>query len=141
MIRDLTLIFSVIVSIVSVGFGVYKNIEAGNAKGFAYEQTYRALNVVQQANISSAAKSSIISTVLAGLHTPPPVVDLSRSSAAVPTPTACTAEQRTTCSSLADTLASANVACIKSNTPADCKAAEQAKRDILTTNCIACFTP
>ncbi len=141
MIRDLTLIFSVIVSIVSVTFGVYKNIEAGNAKGFAYEQTYRALNVVQQANISSAAKSSIIGTVLAGLRTPPPVVDLSRSSAAVPTPTACELQKQTACGSLADTLANANAACVKTNTPADCKAAEQAKRDILTQSCIPCFTP
>src|SRR4030042_806689 len=43
MIRDITMIISVLVSVVSVGFRRYKNIEPGNARGYAYEQAYRVL--------------------------------------------------------------------------------------------------
>ena len=141
MLRDLTLISAVLVAIVSLAFGAYKNIEAGNAKGFAYQQTYRALNAVQQANISSAAKSSITGTVLGGLSTPPPVLDLSRSSAAVPVPGACTAAQQNICAALAATLGAANATCSKTNLPADCTKAQQARKDILSASCISCFAP
>lgn len=141
MLRDLTLIFSVLLSILSVAFGAYKNIEAGNAKGFAFEQTYRALNAVQQANISGVAKASIVGTVLGGLRNPPPVIDLSRSSAGVVTPSACTAQKQSTCNVLAATLATANVTCSKTNLPVDCTAAENARKAILTSSCIGCFTP
>ena len=141
MLRDVTLISAVLLAIVSVAFGLYKNIEAGNAKGFAYQQTYRALNAVQQANISSAEKSSITGTVLGGLSTPPPVVDLSRSSAAVPTVGACTAAQQDTCAVLAATLGAANATCSKTNLPADCTKAQQIRKDILSASCISCFAP
>lgn len=141
MLRDLTLIFSVILSIISVAFGAYKNIEAGNAKGFAYEQTYRALNAVQRANISGVAKASITGVVLGGLGTPPPVIDLSRSSAAVPTVGACAAAQQATCADLAAALGAANATCAKTNKPVDCSAAEQARKDVLSSSCIACYTP
>ena len=141
MLRDLTLIFSVVLSIVSVAFGAYKNIEAGNAKGFAFEQTYRVLNVVQRADISSVAKAAITGTALGSLRAPEPVIDLSRSSAGTPAPEVCSAEKRATCTSLAGTLASANITCAKTNQPTDCTNAEQARTNVLAGGCIACFTP
>ncbi|HUO75465.1 MAG TPA: hypothetical protein VMU12_00905 [Candidatus Paceibacterota bacterium] len=141
MLRDLTLIFSVLLAIVSVAFGAYKNIEAGNAQGFAYEQTYRTLNAVQQANISTAAKASITGTVLGGLATPRPVIDLSRSNAGVLTPGACSAAKQATCDALAATLGAANATCVKTNRPVDCTAAQQARIDVLSSSCIACFNP
>ncbi|HTP56849.1 MAG TPA: hypothetical protein VMJ72_01045 [Candidatus Paceibacterota bacterium] len=141
MLRDLTLIFSVLLSIVSVAFGAYKNIEAGNAQGFAYQQTYRVLNTVQQANISGAAKAAIADSALGNLSTPAPVIDLSRSSAASPTTSVCSDQEQATCTSLAAALASANALCAKTALPADCTAAQKAKASILTADCISCFTP
>src|SRR4030042_1407748 len=94
MIRDITMIISVLVSVVSVGFGLYKNIEAGNARGYAYEQAYRVLNVVQQANISTAAKAAITNDALETFGTPPPVIELSRSRADVGESEPCTDDVR-----------------------------------------------
>jgi hypothetical protein len=132
------MIFSVLLSLVSVGFGVYKNIEAGNAKGFAYEQTYRVLNIVQQANISAFSRAKITDEALQALGTPPPVIDLSRSSADTPTDDVCTDSARATCTTLAADLAQANRSCATSNAAA-CTRADAIQRQIITEACIACF--
>ena len=140
MIRDITMIFSVLLSLASVAFGVYKNIEAGNAQSFAYEQAYRVMNSVQQANISETAKSFIVDNALAGLSVPPPVIDLSRSSADDSTPQLCSEEQRSVCRKLAQDLASANTACTRGKgvSPA-CAEATGIKEDITAQSCITCY--
>jgi len=138
MIRDLTMIISVLVSVLSVGFGLYKNIEAGNARGFAYEQAYRVLNVVQQANISAAAKTAITDKALEAFGTPPPVIDLSRSSADVGDAGPCTDAVRASCAQLADRLAEANTLCRKEKTII-CTAADDVKASILQQRCYTCF--
>jgi hypothetical protein len=140
MIRDITMIFSVIVSLVSIAFGVYKNIEAGNAQSFAYEQAYRMMSSVQQANISETAKSFIVDNALAALSVPPPVIDLSRSSADDSTPQICSDEQRSICRNLAEDLASANATCIRGKgvSPA-CGEATGIKQEITAQSCIMCY--
>ncbi|HXK36180.1 MAG TPA: hypothetical protein VJ553_01200 [Candidatus Paceibacterota bacterium] len=138
MIRDITMIISVLVSVVSVGFGLYKNIEAGNARGYAYEQAYRVLNVVQQANISTAAKAAITNDALETFGTPPPVIDLSRSRADVGESEPCTDDVRVSCASLADRLAEANALCKKEKT-VSCAAADDMKASILQQKCYTCF--
>ena len=137
MIRDITVIISVLISVVSVGFGLYKNIEAGNAKGYAYEQAYRVLGVVQQSNIGGSAKASIMSAALGTFGTPPPVIDLSRSSADAGTEL-CNESRRASCASLAVSLANANDTCRiqKSST---CSPADDLKADILEQGCFVCF--
>jgi hypothetical protein len=138
MLRDLTMIFSVLLSVVSVGFGLYKNIEAGNARGFAYEQAYRVMGVVQEANIGTTAKANILDAALGTLATPPPVIDLSRSSADQPTDEVCTEQQRVTCGILARQLGEVNAACEKAK-DAVCAAAVTLKSEVVTRGCFVCF--
>lgn len=138
MLRDVTMIFSVLLSVASVGFGLYKNIEAGNARGFAYEQTYRVLGVVQDANISDSAKASILDAALGVLTTPPPVLDLSRSSADDAEPPVCLASLLVSCASLAERLGEANTACAKVKDTV-CAPAIALKRDITARGCVTCF--
>jgi len=142
MLRDLTMIFSVLVSIVSLGFGVYKNVEAGNARGFAYEQAYRILGVVKEANIGPAAKASIVDAALGTLGTPPPVIDLSRSSADAPVdPGACKPSQRSACVRMAGELAQYNKLCMAQGPVSEsCLRADALKSDIDAQSCVICFT-
>lgn len=141
MLRDLTMIFSVAVSILSLGFGVYKNIEAGNARGFAYEQAYRVMGIVSDANIGPAAKANILEASLASLGTPPPVIDLSRSSADAPAdPDACAVAVQTSCIRLAGELAKLNAACVKAGPSSEaCVSADTLRADIDANVCIQCF--
>jgi hypothetical protein len=141
MIRDLTMIFSVFISIASLSFGLYKNIEAGNAKGFAYEQAYRVMAAVNASSIGPAAKANILQSALATLGTPPPVIDLSRSSADAPDPAAvCTEAVVTSCLDMAASLASLNIACIRgSGDVAACGQASSLKADIDSAQCVTCF--
>jgi hypothetical protein len=140
MIRDLTMIVAVLASVASVGFGVYKNIEAGNAKGFAYEQAYRILNVVQNSDtLTPFQRASITDAALGVISTPEPVIDLSRSSADVGEPTACTPGKVSACTDLAESLAQANRACAK-NVVGACTQAQELQREVVTEACIACFT-
>ncbi len=140
MIRDITMIISVLISVVSVGFGVYQGIESSNAKAFAYEQAYRVLNIVQNANISAFQKATIADAALDALATPAPVIDLSRSSADTgSTNQACPAARKDACTKLASDLASANTACAKKDQAA-CSSADDLHRQIIGQDCIACFT-
>lgn len=140
MLRDITMIFSVLISIFSVGFGLYKNIEAGNARGFAYEQAYRVMGAVEGANIPAGTKANILDAALASFATPPPPLDLERSSADQGSDT-CLPIDRDACSGLAKDLAKANVACMQSSGASDeCVRADGLKRDIIMRSCIACFS-
>lgn len=141
MMRDLTMIFSVLVSVFSLGFGVYKNIEAGNARGFAYEQAYRILGAVQDSDIGPGTKAAIVDAAFASFATPPPVVDLSRSSADAPVlAEACTETVKTRCVALAQSLAQANALCAREQEPGDaCMNASQFRMIIDSTACVQCF--
>lgn len=132
MLRDLTMIIAVLVSVASLSFGVYKNIEAGNAKGFAYEQAYRVMGAVSTANIGATAKASILNAALGTLSTPPPVIDLSRSSAGIVESAVCTEAIKSSCIDLAQQLANAN----STHT-----STVQLKKAIDAQNCFSCFTP
>lgn len=140
MLRDLTMIFSVLVSILSLGFGVYKNVEAGNAKGFAYEQAYRILAVVRDSNISSSQKATIVDAALGVISTPPPVIDLSRSSADPGDAGGCTAERMAQCVELSASLGEVNAACAKPPADAVCAAATRLKDKVRQSDCFTCFT-
>lgn len=134
------MIVAVLASVVSVGFGVYKNIEAGNARGYAYEQAYRILNVVQNSGtLTPFQRASITDAALGVIGTPEPVIDLSRSSADVGEPQACSPEKVTACTDLAASLAQANRACVKKVEGA-CTQAEELQRRVVQEACIACFT-
>ncbi|MCC6934107.1 MAG: hypothetical protein IT406_00200 [Candidatus Yanofskybacteria bacterium] len=141
MLRDLTMIFSVLVSVFSLGFGVYKNIEAGNARGFAYEQAYRILGAVEGANIGPAAKASIVDAAFASFATPPPVIDLSRSSAdTTVSAEACTEAARSQCIALARSLAGANAQCVRErDAGVSCEHAVALQTAIEQTACVQCF--
>jgi hypothetical protein len=142
MLRDLTMIFAVLISVTSVGFGVYKNIEAGNARGFAYEQAYRILGAVQKADIADGAKASIVDAALGSFATPAPVIDLSRSSADVGQTQICTEAEKAACTTTAVQLADANIACTRSKgTDQACLVAAQLKNYIIAQGCFVCFTP
>lgn len=99
MTRDnIALMFSVLLSVVSLLFGIYKNVEAGNARSFAYQQAYEVLAVVAQSNMSPYLKAQITDAALAGIGTPPPVIDVGRSSADTATvPTACSQQEVDAC--------------------------------------------
>lgn len=141
MIRDLTMIFAVLVSAVSVIFGVYKNIEAGNAKAFAYEQAYRIMGVVRDAQISAPAKADILDAALNALATPEPVIDLSRSSAGTLEPEICTDAQKAVCAEVAGTLADDNTLCTQSKgTDPACSRIADDKSQIDAQGCVACFS-
>lgn len=143
MMRDLTMIFSVLISVASLGVGLYKNIEAGNAKGFAYEQAYRVLGVVQQAPITEAAKASILQQALSVIQTPPPVIDLSRSSADVGDyQQVCSDTLRASCAELAKRLGETNTACSKAKgIGLACSEASALKDNITLSACVSCFAP
>ncbi len=140
MLRDITMIIAVLVAAFSVGFGIYERVDANNAKGFAYEQAYRVLNVVQRANITPFQRATIADAALDVLGTPPPVIDLSRSSAAVPPTGACTPAQQRQCTIAAADLATANSACKRADATA-CSNASALQRSIIQQNCIQCFSP
>jgi hypothetical protein len=135
------MIFAVLISMVSVGFGVYKNIQASNAEAFAYEQAYTIMGIVQDSNIPSGTKATILDAALGALTTPPPVLDLSRSSADAGTPGVCTEEKKSSCATLASELADANAACTRSKGASeDCAVAAQLKSDIVDQGCFVCYT-
>lgn len=134
------MIFSVLISVVSIGFGVYKNIEAKNAREFAYEQAYRLLNSVQQANIGTAAKASITDGALNALRPPPAPVNLSRSSADEPDVSVCSQTQQARCRTLAAELARANAQCSQ-GVAAFCSEVQTLKSRIITESCIPCYAP
>lgn len=142
MLRDLTMIFSVLVSVASLLFGVYKNIEAGNARGFAYEQAYRIMGVVREANIGPTVKANILDAALGSLGTPPPVIDLSRSSADAPIdPDACLPSVQAVCISKAGDLARLNALCVQGAGSVEaCAQAVAVKADIDAATCVACFS-
>lgn len=129
MLRDLTMIFAVFISVISVAFGFYKNIEANNTKAFAYEQAYQIMNFVP---------ASLRSAALAKLAPPPPVIDLSRSSADIGGDQTCSTFKQTSCTTLAADVAQANLACAK-KVPGACDQANVLQRQIVTEGCIACF--
>lgn len=133
------MIISVLVSVASLGFGVYKNIEANNAKGFAYQQAYRILNVVQKADITAFQRATIADAALAAIGTPLPVIDLSRSSADTGTTTpACSIAQKDRCMTLAADLAIVNAACARNDAQA-CTRADTFHSTIIQQACINCF--
>lgn len=142
MLRDLTMIFSVLISVASLSFGVYKNIEAGNAKGFVYEQAYRVIGAVNNASIGPATKADIIDAALGTFGTPPPVIDLSRSSADTPAPApVCSETLINNCVNLAGQLAVLNASCLRSKGVGDaCTQASQMKLNIDGLGCLNCFT-
>jgi hypothetical protein len=141
MIRDLTMIVAVMVSVVSVGFGAYKNIEAGNARGFAYEQAYRIMGVVRDSGIAPSAKASILDAALSVIAAPPPVLDLSRSSAGSLEPQICSEAQKAQCTALAADLADRNAACAAAKgVGSACAQAEQDKAQITAQQCVVCFS-
>ena len=141
MLRDLTMIFSVLISVASLSFGVYKNIEAGNAKGFVYEQAYRVIGAVNKASIGPAAKASIVDAALGTFGTPPPVIDQSRSSADAPAPTpVCSEILINNCVNLAGQLAGLNASCLREKGAGDaCVQATQMKLNIDSLGCLTCF--
>ena len=135
------MIFSVLISVASLGFGVYKNIEAGNAKGFVYEQAYRVIGAVNKASIGPAAKASIVDAALGTFGTPPPVIDLSRSSADTPAAEpVCSEALISSCVQVAGQLAALNAACLRDKGVGDaCVQATQMKLDIDGLGCLNCF--
>jgi hypothetical protein len=130
------------VSVISVGFGFYKNIEAGNNRAFIYETAYGIIGSIQDADIPLQAKSQLTADALLNLGAPPPVIDLSRSSADVgDDPEACTVRQKQECTALANSLGIENTACAKSNEPTGraCAQAAQTRSAIVSQSCFACF--
>jgi len=138
MMRDLTMIISVIVAVASLGFGVYKNIEAGNARGFAYEQAYRIIGQIQEANISQAVKTQMTAQVIASLGAPVSVFDVGRSGAATIPSETCNAGEQSQCLASAQALGEANVACTKLGPGSvECQNAVQLSEEVRA--CIKCF--
>ena len=136
------MIFAVLVSVVSVSFGVYKNFEAKNNHAFIYEQAYRIIGQIKDADIPTSAKNALTGAALSVLSTPPPVIDLSRSSAANPTPQACSEQKLNQCSVLASDLAAAHAQCTQSKgTGPACTQAQQLTSQITSQDCVACYTP
>jgi hypothetical protein len=142
MMRDLTMIFSVLVAVFSLGFGLYKNIEANLLEDHATAQVYRALGAVQQANIPVLSKNAITSDALSRLETPPQVIDLSRSSADESDVSICTAERLARCDALGLAQPAANEACARAGAGSpECAAADLATIEIKETACITCYLP
>lgn len=141
MMRDLTMIAAVLISVVSVSFGVYKNFEASNNHAFIYQQAYQIINKIQTANIPPATKNQLTASALGVLGTPVPVLDFSQSSAAPIDERACSVAQENSCGSLASQLASANAACSKSKgVAADCVLAGELKSSIVAQGCFVCYS-
>jgi hypothetical protein len=143
MLRDITMIVSVMVSLVSIGFGFYKNIEAANNRAFIYEQAYRIVGQIEQADIPQQEKNRLTSDALNGLSAPPPVIDLSQSSADIGDEGACTPNEERECTALADRLGRENTACERSKEPTGpvCAQAARTRTEILQKGCFTCFTP
>lgn len=140
MTRDIVLLLAVLVSVASLGIGVYQHIEAGNAKGFTYEQAYRLMDVIQRAPISGNVKADMLSAALNALATPPPVIDLSQSHADTPVARICDEAKVAACSALAVDLAGANTDCRRNkNTSDSCNRADALRKQIITNQCIACY--
>jgi hypothetical protein len=140
MIRDLTMIFSVLVSVASLGFGVYKNLEADVMRDHASAQVYRALGAVQQASIPTTQKNSITSDALSRLETPPQVIDLSRSSADEAGDGICPAERLSRCDQLGRAQPAANDACTAAGAGSpECAAADLVTIEIKETACVSCY--
>lgn len=138
------MIVSVMVSVVSLGFGFYKNIEASNARGFAFEQAYRVMGLVQESDISETAKANILSSALDAFATPEPVIDLSRSSADIGEPDqVCAPVKRTSCAALGERLGQENAACARSGEPTGpvCAQAARTRSEVTTEGCWLCFAP
>lgn len=123
------MIFAVGISVISMVFGFYKNIEANNAKAFAYEQAYRIINVVP-ASLRAAALSKLAPV--------PAVIDLSRSSADVGSEETCSVAKRDSCTALAADLAEANRSCTQKISGA-CAAVDALQHQVVADACIACF--
>lgn len=142
MLRDVVMIISVMISVVSVGFGFYKNIEAGNNRAFIYETAYEIIGSIERANIPPQTKAQLTDDALRNLGTPPPVIDLSRSSAEVGDDTGvCTVAQKSECTRLADALGRENAVCAKSNQPTGpiCAQASRTRALIVSEGCFSCF--
>lgn len=142
MLRDIVMIISVMVSVVSVGFGFYKNIEAGNNRAHIYETAYGIIGSIQDSNIPAQTKAQLTDDALRNLTAPPPVIDLSRSSADVGDDEgACTFEQERECTALADNLAIENQACARSKEPTGpvCAQAARTRTMITSQGCFSCF--
>ena len=134
------MVVAVLISVVSVSFGVYKNFEAKNNHAFIYEQAYKIINKIQNANISSMAKSQLTGAALGVLGTPVPVLDFSQSSASTPISQACTEAKIMQCNGLAAQLAHANASCAKSKGIAnDCGLAGEIKSTISARGCFSCY--
>jgi len=137
------MVISVLVSVVSVGFGFYKNIEASNNRAFIYEQAYEIIGHIQEANIPVQAKAQLTDDALRGLGAPSPVIDLSRSSAdegdEVPS---CTPVKRSQCTNRAERLGRENTACVQGNEPTGpaCAQAARTRAEIVSEGCFTCFT-
>ena len=143
MLRDITMIISVMVSLGSIGFGFYKNIEASNNRAFIYEQAYRIVGQIQDSDIPDQAKAQLTADALGELSAPPPVFDLSKSSADVGDEGPCTPNRERECTALADRLGRENVACAKSKEPTGpvCAQASRTRSQILQQDCSSCFAP
>lgn len=142
MLRDVVMIISVMISIFSVGFGFFKNIEAGNNRAFIYEQAYEIIGSIQEADIAAGEKARLTDEALKNLGAPPPVIDLSQSSADIGDDTpACSPAKTALCSGLADSLGRENRACAQSNETSGpvCAKAAQTKAAIVSQSCFACF--
>lgn len=142
MLRDVVMIISVMVSVVSVGFGFYKNIEAENNRAFIYEQAYEIIGSIQEANIAPQTKAQLTDDALRGLGAPPPVIDLSRSRADVGDgERVCTPAQEQRCTRLADDLGRENGVCVRSREPTGplCAQAARTKALIVSEQCFVCF--
>lgn len=144
MLRDVVMVISVMVSVASLGFGFYKNIEASNARGFAFEQAYRVMGLVEAADIPTSAKAAILSSALDSFDAPPPVIDLTRSRADVGDDTgACTPAHQASCASLGEQLGRENAACERSREPTGpvCAQAARTRTQITRDGCWQCFAP
>jgi hypothetical protein len=142
MLRDITMIGAVLTSIFSVTFGVYQNFQAKNNHAFIYEQAYKIIGAIQQADIPAYSKAQLTDRALGVLGTPAPVIDLSQSSADAGTSqAACSDEQKASCSALANDLAGANAACVRSKGASDeCPRATGLKSSIISRGCAVCYT-
>ena len=116
------------------------NRDKGPIQEIAVAQWKAGAGIID-ANIGPAAKADILDAALGTLGTPPPVVDLSRSSADAPVePGACTPAKESACVRLAGELASVNAQCVQHGALSEyCLRADALKSDIDAEACITCF--
>lgn len=136
------MVISVMVSVVSVGFGFYQNIAAGNSTAFIYEQAYRIIGQIQEANIPASAKAQLTDDALKGLGAPPPVIDLSQSSADIGDGGPCDAATEALCTGLGERLGVENASCEKGKEPTGpvCGQAARTRAEISGGGCFTCFS-